>query len=185
MDLSSRQQYLIGAVLSILVVSALAVTAVKFTEGSVVPGNEDISLAENYTQGATVSQELSASTSVQPDTEYNDGKVTYIYAKSTVVKEDQTVSESDWVQVDDQSFSKQFSRTFSEPGEYGYVVVLAEAEATYDPGTGSWSNYKITRLDESSYFFRVQSAPEPPVPNNSLQAFFDDLLDGILSLITF
>jgi len=182
MELSERQRYAGVGVAVLLVFGVLAVAGSNFFEGSAFT-TADIDFQDNYTQGATVTEELSVSTSVEPDTSYSDGSITYIYGKTSVVKNGNTISESDWQDVEGPTFSKQFSRTVSDTGEYGYVVVLAKAESSYE--SGSWSDYNITRLDDSSYFFRVESAPEPPSPENSLQSFFDDLLGGLFQLIGF
>jgi len=183
MELSDRQRYAGIGVAILLIFGVLGVAATNFSQGSAFT-TSDINFQDNYTQGSTVTQQLSVSTSVEPDTSYSDGSTTYIYGKTSVVKDGNTISETDWQQVNGQTFSREFSRTVSDPGNYGYVVVLAKAESTYEPGSG-WSDYNITRLDDSSYFFRVESAPEPPSPDNSLQAFFDNLLGGLFQLIRF
>lgn len=184
MEISDRGKYLAGgATVFLFLTVLLAASAVTFSEGSVLGSDQDVTIEKNFTQGDTVTKPLSVSTDLQPDTDHSDGSIRYLYGKTTVVKDGQTVSESDWKQLDSQSFSKEFSQTFSDSGEYGYVLVLAKAESSYDAATGSWSEYDITRLDDSSYFFRVKAAPEPPSPDSSLQAFFDDLLGGLLSLV--
>lgn len=154
--------------------------AIFFTQGSI--SGADIEYDANYTVGDQIDKELSVSTTVSQDNDHSDGSVRYLYAKHFVLDGGQVVDDSSWKQLSSQSYSHEFSNTYSSTGDRVYVVVLAKAESEFDRQRNAWTEYDITTLERQDYAFSVERAPAPPSPDKSLSSWFSSLITSIFEV---
>lgn len=129
--------------------------------------------------GEVFSANLSVEAEGLPDSDYEDGSVKTIYGHWSVTdnteQESVTLDEDTEELLPDQngevSFSHNFEREITEPGNYTYSVRIVEVEQEYDILSDEWED-EVTQLDEETYNF---TAGEPDM--------FSVLLSGQFSVL--
>lgn len=163
-----------------ILIAILLLTSLSVAQTTTIPE------AEHYPLPSTVTQTLTVTSAKQVDTNYDDGNVLYLYGKWVLIKDEVILDSNgeDGEQLSTSTFSKTFTWTFDQSGNYVYSMIIRSASREYDYTTHTWGNYVYETEGTAVYPFTV-GFPEPTQPTNIFVGAWNWLADIFWDIIGF
>lgn len=121
-----------------------------------------------------VEETLRVQTAVEPEENLGEGRTTKTMATWAIIREGgEVVDRGQWEEVSGE-YTHNFDRQFEEDSHYAYIVMMAEAESTYDFQTEEWRSYEVSSLDQSKYQFEVTGSSSGSSGDDTGFTFGDD-----------
>lgn len=116
--------------------------------------------ADTVDADAPVRETLRAGSSdYSPDRTFEDGTVTQLYGKKAVIEEGGNTSyESDWVALQESTYSQTFERSFDTSGNRAYYLTVYEVDQRYNYDNQNWTTTDIRKIDSEKYLFEVSGS---------------------------
>lgn len=133
-----------------------------------------------YDPGTSLTPSVTVTSPIEPDTDYSDGDVTYLYGKWLLYKDQEKINEGEWTQLSSTTYSPSITKTYNQAGRYAFVVVIASAKSTYDYETDTWSSWAISEVDKDAEAFTV-GIPEPSEPSVGI---LDNIINTLVNWLT-
>jgi hypothetical protein len=108
-----------------------------------------------------VTQPVSVSVQGSTDTDFEDGNSTRYFGTWVVIDDGEVRDQGSFKRTDSVqgsiTYSKEFDRSFSEPGTYAYQVQVVESKGSYDYSTETWS-FDTELQGSERYTFNVETS---------------------------
>ena len=164
------------AVLSIILIFASLFVGVT-QPLSIVGGNEPIFVNQLYTA------DVSVTSSVEPDTVYSDGSVTYLAGQTTILDSSGNIVFSSPIEdLSTSNYVYGLEWTPTQIGDYAIVAAVLAKSSSFDYVTGQWSSYSDDeQVGLEKIGVSVQAITPPVEPIFNFVVFFGELWSGITS----
>ena len=129
---------------------------------------------------------ISVTSSVQPDSDYSDGTVTYLAGQTIILDGAGKIVFSSPIQnLITNNYSYALNWTPNQVGDYAIVSAILEKHSTFNYSTGVWSAYSSDiQVGLEKIGVSVVSISAPVQPTFNFITFFGDLWTSIVSWFT-